>query len=167
VPGPARFSEDEIDERVRHDLGRWEKKGEVRLTGQDGPREFAVTGNEAGKALRSFIKTGSRRSARSRTPCWLRTPSWPTACCPRAEPGPAGPGGVRAGGRGRLPDWFTHLDADAVQARCLKDALAQVREHGVSLAELLILLAAVALVAPDAARAQTAALAPPPYSHPG
>jgi deoxyribodipyrimidine photolyase-related protein len=56
VPGPARFSEDEIDERVRHDLGRWEKKGEVRLTGQDGPREFAVTGNEAGKALRSFIK---------------------------------------------------------------------------------------------------------------
>jgi hypothetical protein len=37
----------------------------------------------------------------------------------------------------------------------------------VSLAELLILLAAVALVIPDAARAQTAALAPPPYSHPG
>ena len=37
----------------------------------------------------------------------------------------------------------------------------------VSLAELLILLAAVALVAPDAARAQTAAPAPPPYPHPG
>jgi hypothetical protein len=35
----------------------------------------------------------------------------------------------------------------------------------VSLAELLILLAAVALVAPDAARAQAAAPAPPP--HPG
>ena len=33
----------------------------------------------------------------------------------------------------------------------------------VGLAELLILLAAVALVAPDAARAQTAAPAPPPY----
>ena len=29
-----------------------------------------------------------------------------------------------------LPDWFTGLDADAVQARCLKHALAQVREHG-------------------------------------
>jgi deoxyribodipyrimidine photolyase-like uncharacterized protein len=29
-----------------------------------------------------------------------------------------------------LPGWFTSLDADAVQARCLKDALAQVREHG-------------------------------------
>jgi hypothetical protein len=35
----------------------------------------------------------------------------------------------------------------------------------VSLAELLILVVAVALVAPDAARAQTAALAPPPYPH--
>jgi hypothetical protein len=35
----------------------------------------------------------------------------------------------------------------------------------VSLAELLILLAAVALVAPDAARAQTATPAPPPYPH--
>lgn len=35
----------------------------------------------------------------------------------------------------------------------------------VSLAELLILLAAVALIAPDAARAQTAAPAPPPYPH--
>jgi deoxyribodipyrimidine photolyase-related protein len=29
-----------------------------------------------------------------------------------------------------LPDWFANLDADAVRARCLKDALAQVREHG-------------------------------------
>jgi hypothetical protein len=28
------------------------------------------------------------------------------------------------------PDWFTQLDADAVQARCLSDALARVREHG-------------------------------------
>ena len=37
----------------------------------------------------------------------------------------------------------------------------------VSLAELLILLAATALVAPDAARAQTAAPAPPLYPQPG
>jgi hypothetical protein len=28
----------------------------VRLTGQDGPHEFPVTGGEAGKALRSFVK---------------------------------------------------------------------------------------------------------------
>jgi hypothetical protein len=37
----------------------------------------------------------------------------------------------------------------------------------VGLAELLILLAAVALVVPDAARAQTAAPAPPLYPRPG
>src|SRR4029077_11351535 len=37
----------------------------------------------------------------------------------------------------------------------------------VGLVELLILLAAVALVAPDAARAQAAAPAPPLYPHPG
>jgi len=37
----------------------------------------------------------------------------------------------------------------------------------VSLAELVILLAAVAVVAPDAARAQMPAPAPPPYPHPG
>jgi hypothetical protein len=37
----------------------------------------------------------------------------------------------------------------------------------VSLAELLILVVAVALVAPDAARAQTATPAPPPVPHPG
>nr|WP_221046167.1 cryptochrome/photolyase family protein [Mycobacterium senriense] len=28
------------------------------------------------------------------------------------------------------PDWFADLDADAVEARCLKDVLAQVRDHG-------------------------------------
>lgn len=32
--------------------------------------------------------------------------------------------------RVRLPHWFASLDADAVQARCLKDVLAQVRDHG-------------------------------------
>ena len=29
-----------------------------------------------------------------------------------------------------LPSWFAELDADAVQARCLSDVLAQVRDHG-------------------------------------
>ncbi|OBJ77672.1 deoxyribodipyrimidine photolyase [Mycobacterium gordonae] len=29
-----------------------------------------------------------------------------------------------------LPAWFTELNADAVQANCLKDVLAQVRDHG-------------------------------------
>ncbi|MGO9250120.1 MAG: cryptochrome/photolyase family protein [Mycobacterium sp.] len=30
----------------------------------------------------------------------------------------------------RLPTWFADLDADAVDAHCLKDVLAQVRDHG-------------------------------------
>lgn len=29
-----------------------------------------------------------------------------------------------------LPSWFAELDADAVQARCLRDVLADVRDHG-------------------------------------
>ncbi len=32
--------------------------------------------------------------------------------------------------QGRVPKWFAELDADAVDARCLKDVLAQVRDHG-------------------------------------
>lgn len=32
--------------------------------------------------------------------------------------------------RAGLPGWFADLDADAVQARCLRDVLAQVRDHG-------------------------------------
>ncbi len=32
--------------------------------------------------------------------------------------------------RSALPEWFAELDADAVQARCLKNILADVRDHG-------------------------------------
>lgn len=32
--------------------------------------------------------------------------------------------------RAELPDWFAELDADAVQARCLRRTLEQVRDHG-------------------------------------
>ncbi|MTD13826.1 cryptochrome/photolyase family protein [Nakamurella sp. YIM 132087] len=34
------------------------------------------------------------------------------------------------GATGPLPRWFARLDADAVQARCLSDVLAGVRDHG-------------------------------------
>ncbi|MGA9747447.1 MAG: cryptochrome/photolyase family protein, partial [Nocardioides sp.] len=34
------------------------------------------------------------------------------------------------GAAGRLPGWFTNLDADAVEARCLSTVLGQVRDHG-------------------------------------
>jgi deoxyribodipyrimidine photolyase-related protein len=56
LPAPPAFAEDEIDERVRHDLDAWQRSGDVRLTGQDGPREFPVTRAEALVALRSFVR---------------------------------------------------------------------------------------------------------------
>jgi deoxyribodipyrimidine photolyase-related protein len=34
------------------------------------------------------------------------------------------------GAHSRLPKWFSDLDAGAVEAHCLKDVLAQVRDHG-------------------------------------
>jgi hypothetical protein len=55
--------------------------------------------------------------------------------------------------------------AAAYRIVTLTDYLNDPHLINVSLAELLILLVAVALVAPDAARAQTATPAPPPYPH--
>ncbi|MEV6283815.1 cryptochrome/photolyase family protein [Kribbella sp. NPDC051770] len=47
--------EDEIDDEVRADLDRWERDGDVRFTGQDGPRRFAATRREALHVLRDFV----------------------------------------------------------------------------------------------------------------
>ncbi|MGS2642920.1 cryptochrome/photolyase family protein [Streptosporangium sp. LJ11] len=55
VPGPWTAEEDEIDERVRHDLDRWERDGEVSFVGRDGPRMFPATAAEARSALRRFV----------------------------------------------------------------------------------------------------------------
>jgi len=49
--------EDEIDEGVRRDLDAWEAEGEVRFLGDDGPRRFAATPEEARAALDAFIAT--------------------------------------------------------------------------------------------------------------
>jgi hypothetical protein len=57
-------------------------------------------------------------------------------------------------------------DAGAYRIFSLTDYLHDPHLVKVGLAELLILVAAVALVAPDAARAQTATPAPPPHPHP-
>jgi deoxyribodipyrimidine photolyase-related protein len=57
VPPPWRPEEDDIDARVREDLDRWERDGDVSFVGRDGPRRFAAT------------RTATRR--------------WPTACCRR------------------------------------------------------------------------------------
>lgn len=56
VPAPYRPREDEIDERVRADLDRWERSGEVSFVGRDGPRLFPAGRAEAQRALRAFVK---------------------------------------------------------------------------------------------------------------
>ena len=55
LPARPAFAEDDIDQQVRRDLDDWQRSGDVRLTGQDGPREFPVTREEALTALRAFI----------------------------------------------------------------------------------------------------------------
>lgn len=48
--------EDEIDEEVRADLDALvDDRPDVAFSGVDGPRQFAVTGDEAQKALRTFL----------------------------------------------------------------------------------------------------------------
>ena len=47
--------EDDIDEQVRHDLDRWERDGDVRFIGRDGPRRFPATRQEALTAFAHFV----------------------------------------------------------------------------------------------------------------
>jgi deoxyribodipyrimidine photolyase-related protein len=51
VPGPYRPREDDIDDRVRRELDRLD----LDTVGHDGPRRFAVTPDEARRALRRFV----------------------------------------------------------------------------------------------------------------
>ncbi|HEU4997393.1 MAG TPA: cryptochrome/photolyase family protein [Lapillicoccus sp.] len=55
VPEPAWPREDDIDAEVREDLDRWEREGDVRFIGTDGPRRFAATRTEALAALEDFV----------------------------------------------------------------------------------------------------------------
>ena len=54
VPTPWQPEEDDIDEQVRADLDSWEREG-ITFIGNDGPRRFAVTRDEALTALQDFI----------------------------------------------------------------------------------------------------------------
>ncbi|WP_320774838.1 cryptochrome/photolyase family protein [Streptomyces sp. CRN 30] len=56
VKAPYRPREDEIDDEVRRDLDRWEREGDVRFVGRDGPRRFPATRAEALRALRRFVE---------------------------------------------------------------------------------------------------------------
>ena len=55
VPEPIWPEEDEIDDEVRADLDQWESSGEVSFIGQDGPRLFPATRQEALAALEEFV----------------------------------------------------------------------------------------------------------------
>jgi deoxyribodipyrimidine photolyase-related protein len=178
VPPPAPFTEDDIDREVRRDLDAWQRSGEVRLTGRDGPREFPVTRAEAQAALRAFVRDRLPLFGPQQDAMLAADPVMahsllsaalnlglldPVECAHAAEdayragqvPLASAEGFIRQligwrdygwqlywhfgdgyrrrnalGARTPLPSWFTDLDAEAVSARCLSDALAQVREHG-------------------------------------
>lgn len=49
-------AEDDVDAEVRDTLDRWERDGDVRFVGEDGPRRFAVTHDEAVAALEHFVE---------------------------------------------------------------------------------------------------------------
>ena len=77
-PGPAPWwpKEDEIDEEVRADLDRWEAAGDVSFVGDDGPRLFPVTRQEALRRLGDFLDTrlgafGPHEDAMLRDERWL------------------------------------------------------------------------------------------------
>ncbi|SEM55639.1 cryptochrome/photolyase family protein [Streptacidiphilus jiangxiensis] len=170
--------EDEIDEEVRADLDRWERRGEVRFLGRDGPRRFPVTRGEAQQALDRFLAVrlpafGRFEDAMLAGDPWMAHSLLsvplnlglldPLECVRGAEaahragaaPLNSVEGFVRqiAGWREYVwhlywyfgddyrhanaldhrepvPAWFADLDADAVEAACLRGALAQVRDTG-------------------------------------
>jgi deoxyribodipyrimidine photolyase-related protein len=57
VPEPWWPVEDDIDAEVRETLDRWETEDRVQFIGEDGPRRFAVTHEEATAALEHFVTT--------------------------------------------------------------------------------------------------------------
>ncbi|WP_042372105.1 cryptochrome/photolyase family protein [Streptacidiphilus neutrinimicus] len=170
--------EDAIDEEVRADLDRWERRGEVRLLGRDGPRRFPVTRAEAEQALAHFLARrlpdfGRWEDAMLAGDPWMAHSLLsvplnlglldPLECVRGAEaayragtaPLNSVEGFVRQvagwreyvwqlywhlgeehrtanalGHRADIPDWFAELDADAVEASCLRHALAEVRDVG-------------------------------------
>jgi deoxyribodipyrimidine photolyase-related protein len=178
LPPPWHAEEDEIDARVRADLDRWERDGDVEFVGRDAPRWFAATREEALAALEVFLTrrlaafgphedamlAGDRTLAHSALSATMNLGLLDPVECARAaedayRAGQAplagvegyirqlvgwrdyiwhiywhtGPGYRRRNAlaaRERLPRWFAELDADAVEARCLRDVLTGVRDHG-------------------------------------
>jgi deoxyribodipyrimidine photolyase-related protein len=178
VRAPWWPEEDEIDEKVRHDLNRWEADGDVAFVGRDGPRWAATSRAEAVAALDSFVEDRLASFGSVEDAMLARDPTMahsmlsapmnlglldPMEAVRRAEqayrqgraPIASVEGYVRQilgwrdyvwhiywhtgesyrrsnalGARRPLPGWFLELDADAVQAACLRDVLSGVRDRG-------------------------------------
>jgi deoxyribodipyrimidine photolyase-related protein len=170
--------EDEIDQQVRADLDRWAADGDVAFVGDDGPRRFAVTADEAAQALRHFVSGrlatfGPYEDAMLAGDTWmahsglsapmnlgLLDPLDVARAAERAYqagqvPLQSAEGFVRQvigwrdyvwhlywhlgedyrrrnelAAHADVPRWFADLDAEAVQARCLRQVLTEVRQHG-------------------------------------
>ncbi|WP_433089267.1 cryptochrome/photolyase family protein [Dactylosporangium sp. CA-052675] len=56
VPPPPPITEDDVDERVRAELDRWERDDGIAFVGRDGPRRFPVTAAEAEARLAHFLE---------------------------------------------------------------------------------------------------------------
>ena len=178
VPAPPAIIEDEIDEEVRAELDRWQRDDGIAFVGNDGPRLFPVTRQEALDRLDHFVEHrlpgfGPHEDAMLAGDPWmahsmlspvinlgLLDPVEVIDHAERAYRSGAAPlasveGFVRQilgwrdfvwhlywyfgpqyravnelGAGGRLPRWFAELDAGAVEARCLSDVLAGVRDRG-------------------------------------
>ncbi|GAB3468533.1 cryptochrome/photolyase family protein [Actinophytocola sediminis] len=178
VPAPYQPREDDVDERVRADLDRLVADGRVDPVGVDGPRLFAVTHDEARRALTRFLDTrlstfGPHQDAVlgedwAMSHALLSVPLNlglldPLDVVAQAEDRYRGGDAPLASVEGfirqvlgwrewvwhlywhlgpdylnrnalrattPLPDWWTDLDPDRVTARCLRTALAGVRDRG-------------------------------------
>ncbi|MGX6605058.1 cryptochrome/photolyase family protein [Micromonosporaceae bacterium Da 78-11] len=178
TPAPPAIVEDEIDRQVRADLDRWQREDGITFVGNDGPRLFPVTREEALARLRHFVDHrlaafGPYEDAMLAADPFmahsmLSAPlnlglldplevveqaeaAYRAGRAPLAsvegfirqivgwrdfvwhlywyfEPDYRRSNELRAGAE--LPGWFAMLDADAVEARCLSDVLAGVRDRG-------------------------------------
>ncbi|MGK5685034.1 cryptochrome/photolyase family protein [Actinoplanes sp. URMC 104] len=178
VAPPPAIVEDEIDEQVRADLDRWEREDGIAFVGNDGPRMFPATRDEALARLDHFVEhrlatfgpyedamlAGDPLMSHSLLSAAMNLGLLdPLEVVERAEQAyrqgdaplasvegfvrqiigwrdfiwhlywyfePEYRAGNELGARGELPRWFAELDADAVEARCLSDVLAGVRDRG-------------------------------------
>ena len=178
VPAPPPIVEDEIDDEVRAELDRWQRKDGITFVGNDGPRLFPATRDEALARMRHFVEhrlptfgpyedamlAGDPLMSHSMLSAAFNVglldpleavhaaeEAYRSGAAPLAsvegfvrqimgwrdfvwhlywyfEPDYRASNELHAGRE--LPRWFAELDADAVEARCLSDVLAGVRDRG-------------------------------------